>query len=183
MGFKEIVNEFFGSAWFQELITFFQGALMIIATALLTRARNKIANNSLNYDDTLSDLRKSFGVTEEEVKQNKEEMKKYRESLDQSKQTEAILAKIIGMFLMDSKAIHENIKLEVGKLIGQLPDKEVEKEVTKVVEQAKTDNQLTAEQVEEIKDEVQVVTDKSNTDVEGITQQTLEVYEAINNDQ
>lgn len=189
MSFQEIINNFLESNFFQEGIAIAQSAVMVIITYLLNKAKAKatqIQNNANELLDKqnkkLEDLKGTLGVTKEELQKTTDTVKEYIEKQKESENNNKLLLEMLTLFILDSKSVAANTKLAVSKLLSQITNKEAVEHIQEVIEESKEEEVLTLEQVEEIKQEVEEQIQESKQNVDSITQQTLDIYNEINND-
>ena len=188
MNFQELINRILDSSIFQEGMALLQTVVMVVITYLLNRAKAKIAeiksaanNITEQYNKNLEAIKNKQQETDELLKETTETLEQYKNKLEQSNKDNKALIKILGLFTLDSKSIAANTKLAISKLLGQMTDQEQVEEIKEVVEESNQIESLTLEQVEEIKKEAEANIQDSEQAVESITQQTLQLYNEINN--
>lgn len=183
MDFMELLNNTFGSDWMNSILTLLQSFVLVLVSYLSTKIKTKVTDVTTKYSNNLNELLDKYQITTEQVDIATKKIDSLTKDNLNTQDVMNVVVEIVGLLALDSKSIPANTKLAVSKLLGTLENnKEAVEQVEKVVAESKEIETVPVEQVEQEKQEIEDNAKIADENIQGIAEQTINVYNEILND-
>ena len=183
LNLMELLNNTFGSDFVSSAISILQSLVLVLVSYFSTKIKSKVTDVAKKYDNDLANLREKFNVTDEHLDKATEKLDALSSETINASAVMNVLVEVVGLLALESKSIPSNTKLTVSKLLGSLGNnQEAVQHVEQVVAESKQIESVPVEQIEQEKKDIEDTAKASNEIIQGIAEQTIDVYNEIINE-